>query len=224
MSYFSFMITSLTLMLLSPGVLAHARFKVTGVLKPRTIESGLKTPPCGGASVDETRRVSLVKGQTIKVEWEETINHPGLFKISFSQDGVTGFETNLIKEVQDDQNGAITYADPSSWHQFSTELLVPNVVCDKCAFQLIQVMTDSNPPTMYYSCADVSISEPIAPPPTETAIKTETQVSKTTNPPSPPTNLEIVVHRQISETKQISDETSANDDDHTIEHGRHEAP
>lgn len=191
--------------------LAHARFKVTGTLKPRSIESGLKTPPCGDIAVDETRRVSLTKGQTLKVEWEETINHTGLFKIFFSQDGENGFGSNPIKEIQDDQNGSIVYADPNSWHQFSTEIQVPDVLCDKCTFQLIQVMTDTNPPSMYYSCADVKITAPPAPSTSASNPGTSTNTATSTNVPKPPTNLEIVIHRKASTTQQSTRKQSAGD-------------
>jgi hypothetical protein len=35
--------------------------------------------------------------------------------------------------------------------------MMPNVNCDNCTLQLIMVMTETNPPTNYYSCADIQL-------------------------------------------------------------------
>src|SRR5688572_12278037 len=91
--------------LLAGEAWAHARWNKTGPLKPRTDSAGLKEPaPCGGAAIDETRRATLTAGDTITVTWEETVDHPGSYKLSFAQDGAN---FTLIEEIPDDQDGAV---------------------------------------------------------------------------------------------------------------------
>ncbi len=141
---------------------AHARWLLDGKLKPRSNESGLKEPaPCGGAAVDESRRATLVAGETIEFKFEETVQHNGHYRIAFSQDGTAGFDDNVVKDdIPDDQNDSIknpveTPVDlPPLYHQFSVSAKVPDETCDKCTFQLIQYMDGAG---NYYSCADVKI-------------------------------------------------------------------
>lgn len=188
---------------------AHARLKLTGTLKPRSDSSGLKVGPCGNVAVDETKRVTLQAGDTLTVEWEETINHPGSFKFSFSENGTTGFESNLLKEVPDTQDGPVTFDDPATYHQYTTTLQVPDVTCDKCAIQLIQVMTENDPPSFYYSCADVKITggSTTAGEDTDTSTSTSTSTStassadggdSSSDKPAPPSNLKVKVKRKAA--------------------------
>lgn len=152
---------SLSLFILSTLVTnatAHTRLKVDGLIKPRSTADGLKTGPCGNIPRTNTSTL-LAPGQTIEVEWEETIDHPGSFKFSFSAANDLGFETNLLKEVPDTQNSG-----PLP-HFYKTSITLPNVTCSACTFQLIQVMTDRTPPTFYYSCADIQlVASDFAPP------------------------------------------------------------
>jgi hypothetical protein len=140
---------------------AHARLDPTKSLKPRSDSSGLKTAPCGdvAATTDASKRTELVAGSTLTIEWQETIDHPGWFRIAFSPDGETGFDDNVLKDdITDDKDGSgIRYDDPSTYVAFKTTIKVPDEPCEGCSIQLIQVMTDRNPPTNYYSCADIRI-------------------------------------------------------------------
>ena len=159
--------------------LAHARLKPTGKLTPRNEESGLKTAPCGDAVIDAAKRVTLSAGETITVEWEETINHPGSFKISFAPNGTSEFV--LLKEVADTQDGPVTFGDPATYHQYSTTITVPDVTCNTCVMQLIQVMTDRTPPTFYHSCADVKITGGSTTAKDDSASSTNSNTSTKTN-------------------------------------------
>jgi predicted carbohydrate-binding protein with CBM5 and CBM33 domain len=206
---------------------AHARLKPTGTLKPRSDSSGLKTGPCGSVAVDETKRVTLEAGDTLAVQWEETINHPGSFKFSFSENGATGFESNLLKEVPDTQDGSVTFDDPSTYHQYTTTLEVPDITCDKCAIQLIQVMTESTPPTFYYSCADIKITggSTTAGDDTDTSTGSTTATSTSTttssdggssDKPDSPSNLQIKVKRKAASatgSRKTKDESSGEQED-----------
>lgn len=121
---------------------------------PRNAGSGIKTGPCGNIPRTNNPRV-LVAGSQLTVRWEETINHPGRYYISFSASGDQGFEQNRLATVVDTQDMPIG-TGPN--HQYSTVINIPDTPCTDCTLQLIQSM-EENPlaPTLYYSCADIRI-------------------------------------------------------------------
>jgi len=143
--------------LFSQATWGHARLKPTGLLIPRSNNSGIKTGPCG-ALPRGTTPVTLTAGSVIQIEWEETVQHPGRYEFAVSAVNDDNFTRLLV--VPDTQDNAATLP-----HQYKASFTVPNIVCDKCTFQMIQVMTE-NPaaPTNYYSCADIKIVAGITPP------------------------------------------------------------
>jgi hypothetical protein len=129
---------------------AHTRLKAGGLLVPRSNDAGIKVGPCGGLTRLSTP-ASLVAGETITVQWEETVQHPGHFEFYFSKANDENFE--LLKMIPDDQDDPATLP-----HQYSTTLKVPGVACESCTIQLIQVMTENpSSPRPYFSCADIRI-------------------------------------------------------------------
>jgi hypothetical protein len=140
------------LFLPADAALAHARWKTDStVLVPRSANDDLKTGPCGNVSRTDTPKV-FSPGQTIEVEWVETINHPGSYLIAFSPANDTGFENNKLYSA-DDTLGAET---PTP-HGYKATITLPMQTCEACTLQLVQVMTDRTPPSNYYSCADIKI-------------------------------------------------------------------
>lgn len=141
-------------------VFAHARITDTIQVTPRSNNAGIKTGPCGGLARSLQPRIQR-PGATITIRWEETIDHPGRYEFYFSANNDQNFQ--LLKTVVDNQDGAGGLP-----HQYSTDLTLPNVLCQNCTIQMIQVMTE-NPqaPSLYYSCADIRIENaPQVPPPT----------------------------------------------------------
>jgi MYXO-CTERM domain-containing protein len=142
---------------------AHVQLKA-----PLQREIDQKVGPCG--ALDSVRSASVCEyrpGATITVAWDETIEHPGHFRISFDQDGDDDFvdpdgyddldsaESVLVDGIADrDVRGA----DPG----YTQEITLPDVECDSCTLQLIQVMTDKPPygdgNDIYYQCADLVLS------------------------------------------------------------------
>ena len=59
-------------------VLAHSRLKDSGSLIPRSADPGIKLGPCGPAAKN-VNPPAFAPGQSITVNWEETINHPGRY-------------------------------------------------------------------------------------------------------------------------------------------------
>lgn len=128
---------------------------------PRNNNAGIKVGPCGNVPRTGVNTTWTV-GQTVTIEWEETINHPGKFLFAISPANDQGFENNMVKMVLDDQDQGVPLP-----HKFSTTIVVPNIPCENCTFQMIQSMEENpNNPTYYYSCADIRIVPAAAPTPT----------------------------------------------------------
>ncbi len=148
----------------------HARLKPSSTTPPRNNSTGLKSPPCGGIARTSTPK-TYKPGEEIEVQWEETINHPGYFKVSFSKENDANFEEYvLIPNFVDNQDAPIANG---VYHPFSAKVKLPNISCETCTLQLIQYMTE-NPanPSLYYSCSDIRLSDtpgpgstPAGPPP-----------------------------------------------------------
>jgi hypothetical protein len=118
-----------------------------------------KQAPCGVMNDARATDTSLITtyepGEKLTVEWTETVNHPGHFRIAFSEKG-----QNFPAATEEPMpvGGAILaddIADDNSkaGGKFTQEITLPNVTCDTCTLQLIQVMTDSG--DFYFQCADL---------------------------------------------------------------------
>jgi hypothetical protein len=127
---------------------------------PRSNDSSIKTGPCGTYGPNTGPRTELVAGSRIEVQFGETINHSGWFKISFAQVADQNYTIVEDQIPHSDAPPQPSFAQPRMYRHTIT---VPNVPCERCGLQLIQVMTDRNPPTNYYSCADIRIVAAPAP-------------------------------------------------------------
>jgi hypothetical protein len=124
----------------------------------------IKQGPCGSGqndprSTDPAKINTYAPGETITVSWEETIDHPGFYRISLDLDGQDDFVTPtgtvdiqdppvlpVLKDgIQDETDGT-----------YSVEVTLPNETCDNCTLQLIQFMDDSD--ESYFVCADLVIA------------------------------------------------------------------
>lgn len=136
----------LALLLAVPAeALAHADLLFPRPRVPQT----LKTGPCGGIP---RRGAPLVArpGETITVQWEETIDHPGYYQIRFSMGGDANFIMlrDAIPDVRIPVGQRVAL--------YSAAVTLPDAPCPAGTLQLIQYMTE-NPqrPELYFSCADV---------------------------------------------------------------------
>lgn len=163
----------------------HAHFKLlspTSWLNEDDLGAPQKGAPCGPGGMDDmpetpfSMAVTTVKGgETIMVEFEETIHHPGWFRISLAQDPSefadldfsgpgcsydlstvpTGPHDNVLMDgigMNEDVAG--------SNRKFAEMVTIPDEPCEKCTLQVIQVMADTlhNPPgCIYYHCAELKI-------------------------------------------------------------------
>jgi MYXO-CTERM domain-containing protein len=132
----------------------------------QTDQNKQKNGPCGVSNDARTKDASLITtfkpGEKVMVKFQETIQHPGHFEISFDSDGqdfpfpgeapsATSGVTVLANNIADKTTNDYTY-----------EVTLPNMECEKCTLQLVQVMTTKSPPyaksgDLYFQCADIAI-------------------------------------------------------------------
>lgn len=132
----------------------------------------LKTGPCGVAGGERTSRVTYFEpGQTIEVRWDEYIDHPGHYRIAFDADGDDDFvDPSTMMELY--SNDAVLLdgiADKGPGdREYVVTVTLPNLTCDNCTLQVIQVMYDKPPYVVpgndiYYQCADLVLRSGGAP-------------------------------------------------------------
>jgi len=130
---------------------------------PRTLE--LKIPPCGLARIPRGFDVTVYKpGQTIEVVWQETIAHPGHYRISFDADGDDDFvDPRSFTDLNTAPSVMIDDIPDRTGNQIYRQMVtLPDIECGNCTLQVIQVMTDKPPygdgDDVYHQCADLVIT------------------------------------------------------------------
>jgi hypothetical protein len=147
--------TLVVLLLLSTTASAHTTLTSP---PPRTLDN--KEGPCGAAG---STRGSTVKtfapGATINVEWDETVDHPGHYRIAFDDDGDDVF----VNPISPDDNFPFTLKEPIADKEgghYRQRVTLPTAPCANCTLQLMQIMTTDVPyNSFYYQCADIAIAE-----------------------------------------------------------------
>ena len=135
------------------------------MISPVPVTSAQKEGPCGAGHHVRGDQIAVFEpGETITVEWGETVDHASTFRISFDDDGddafedpatITDFYTTdavLHDEIPDDQNRGLD----------SAEVTLPTIAGENCTLQLHQWMQDKPPYTpggddIYYQCADLAL-------------------------------------------------------------------
>lgn len=139
---------------------AHIR-----LLDPLARHEQQKTAPCGVA--DDMRGDNIYTfeaGETITIRWEEFVPHPGHYRISFDADG---FDDFVDPAAYDDfyTNEAVlldNIPDMEGTMMYEQEITLPDVECDNCTLQVVQMMTDKPPygdgNDLYYQCIDIILT------------------------------------------------------------------
>jgi MYXO-CTERM domain-containing protein len=166
------------------SVQAHIKLtKPESWLKENDIGAPQKGGPCGPGGGDDIKPSPLSEavttfevGETITLEWTETVPHPGHFRVAFAED------RNDLKDPELELDGSCNYDEsklPTGAHgnvladgvfprsrtgprdatgkTFSTQITLPAEPCEKCTLQLIQFMENHPPSCIYYHCADVRL-------------------------------------------------------------------
>jgi len=181
------------------GANAHISLEQGGTHLSRDGDQQLKAAPCGLAgSTRGTHIYTYAPGQTIDVSLVEYVPHPSYFRIAFDQDGDDGFKdpatilpidpTRKCPDGPGDHCGAsdyyntpevlpnMDYLNPHIPTDFSTpkytwQVTFPDVECDNCTLQVIQVMEDDAfhgpyDPTpgvgvadVYHQCIDIVLKK-----------------------------------------------------------------
>ena len=99
--------------------------------------------PCGySPDPGRTTAQPLLPGATIEVRWNEWINHPSHFRISFDSDG----QDDFVDPASPDDFYTVpsvlldAIADNGTGDHAAT-ITLPMIECDNCTLQVIQVMT-----------------------------------------------------------------------------------
>jgi hypothetical protein len=186
-----------------------------GTHMSRSTDDGLKDAPCGTTGSKRGSMVYTYKpGATINIAIAETVPHPGYFRISFDNDGDDGFviptgtsgmmgdcagdpkcgagkedfcsnETVLLDNL--DQHAAGSFGETK---KYMWSVTLPNIECDNCTIQIIQMMNDFNfhpqgypADDIYYQCIDIVLSNS-APDVTTTPVKNNGMECKKSATPS----------------------------------------
>jgi MYXO-CTERM domain-containing protein len=122
-----------------------------------------KSEPCGhpenppGAGPVATYQA----GETITLEFEEFVDHPGHFRVSLDPTGTDSFTNPTAFDDFYNSPEVILDDIPDANGMYSIEVTLPDTPCDPCTLQLMQVMEDGmfGPGTsdLYFQCADIVI-------------------------------------------------------------------
>jgi MYXO-CTERM domain-containing protein len=156
--------------LLAGPALAAAHIQLINPV-PRSLEQ--KAQHCGPLNSTRGANVTVLEpGAMLEVRWNETINHPGHYRISLDIDGqdftipptANGTTMGMPNVVMD------LIADRSTTpgnNAYSQMIQLPNMTCENCTLQVIQLMTDKPPYTtdalsddIYFQCADIALRRP----------------------------------------------------------------
>ncbi|MCC6554101.1 MAG: lytic polysaccharide monooxygenase [Polyangiaceae bacterium] len=150
---------------ISAGAVTQAHIEL--MYPPPRHPLDLKVGPCGVANDSRGDNITYLEpGAAITVTWDETIDHPGHYRIMFAEDGSdfpvpAAFDDSCTPG--DVTNGVHCLADPiedlPNGPSYTHDVTLPDIECQNCTLQLIQMMTDKAPygdgNDIYYSCADL---------------------------------------------------------------------
>jgi hypothetical protein len=167
---------------------ADAHFRL---LEPQgwLVESALGDPqklgPCGGTSKDGGMPTNIVGkatgGQKIHIKVQETVFHPGHYRIALALNSRAGLPADPTVVTQDGAKGPQSVSAPiqnpvqppvladglfvhnaKSADPFETDVTLPNISCAKCTLQIVEFMAQHglNPDGgyFYHHCAELQIT------------------------------------------------------------------
>jgi MYXO-CTERM domain-containing protein len=128
---------------------------------PMSPNDDAKQAPCGcviGDPVipcDDPYEVSVLQtGTEITVTWNETIDHAGDFRVSFSPKP----PTEVTEADFEDAAISVTVPDTIQGGIGSASITLPDAPCESCTIQVRQFMKGSAQP-YYYTCAAIRLEQ-----------------------------------------------------------------
>jgi hypothetical protein len=146
-----------------------------------------KAGPCGGDGKDPGTPTNVVGkavgGQMLHVKVQETIYHPGHFRVALAVNSRDELPADPVTTTRDTEKGPQSvwaviqsppqkpvladglfphYARPTQPQIYETDVQLPNISCTKCTVQIVQWMAQhgvNNPGGFtYHHCADLQIT------------------------------------------------------------------
>ncbi len=123
----------------------------------------IKDAPCGmvGNPAGPNPPTVLQAGEMYTIRIDEFVNHGGHFRVAFSEDGSDQFvsPTDFDDFYTDDQVLLDDIADNQNGGEHQIDFVVPDVNCDPCTLQVLQIMSGGSfsEDSLYYTCADIVI-------------------------------------------------------------------
>jgi MYXO-CTERM domain-containing protein len=151
----------------APRVRAHTLLVTP---PPRDERDGYKDPsgPCGVFRTSPPQPLTeYTAGESLHVEWRETIDHPGCFVIDFAETDDRNFQILGVKSHQGAAGGM-----PRDW---SLDVTLPRENCTGCTLRSRQLMLAADVPeaqcppssvpsgATYYSCANIVLTGALQP-------------------------------------------------------------
>src|SRR5260221_36826 len=145
-----------------------------------------KGSPCGTGGYDDVQPIPISgvvtefhAGETIEVDWIDTVAHPGHFRIALAENRTDLKDPDIVQDslcsydetkVPQGAHGNVL-ADglffrsrngfnDAAGKMFSYQVTLPNQPCEKCTLQVLQVMEadiQSLSSCHYFHCADIKI-------------------------------------------------------------------
>ncbi len=126
---------------------------------PSARSSSQKQGPCGTTGSVRGPAQTFAPGQTITVTWDETVDHVGHYRIAFDLDGDDDFPNPVTPDDNFPSVLVDQIVDRSGGGRYTQAVTLPDVECDNCTLQLMQIMTTNVPyNSFYYQCADIVLS------------------------------------------------------------------
>jgi hypothetical protein len=174
------------LVALAPFAAAHFR-----LLEPQSwiVENAQGDPqklgPCGGTSANGGTPSNMVSkvmgGQKLHVKVQETIYHPGHYRIALAVNSRAELPPDPSTTSRDSDKGPMSVtaaiqnppripvlADGLFVHTarttdpFETDVQIPNITCEKCTLQIVEFMAEhglnKDGGYFYHHCADLQIT------------------------------------------------------------------
>ncbi len=181
-----------SLLLSSAVAFAHIDLDRAGTHLSRYGSDDIKEGPCGRTDGKRGNNVYTYRaGETIQVKLNEFIPHPGYFRVAFDNDGDNDFVNPqtidpINRKCMNDpadrcgkadffntSNVLMDNVDPHLRglpKTYTWDVKLPDVACDNCTLQIIQVMTDPWPihapydpsytgDDVYYQCIDLVLTK-----------------------------------------------------------------
>lgn len=124
-----------------------------------------KVGPCGVAGGERgPTELVLTPGATLELVFEEYINHPSHYRVSFDDDGDDDFRDPAGYDDYYSHPSVLldAIADEETPGPRTLRVQLPDVECERCTLQLVQVMYDKPPYTtpgndLYYQCVNLAL-------------------------------------------------------------------